>query len=105
MASRARFVVAVAAALLAAPAARAAGVGEACKSDGECAVGSICGEADVCVALPRKKSVIPFYFHQPGESGYRHITPLLYFSTWDKHREVKVQVPLIARRIDKDNHK
>ena len=62
-------------------------------------------QSNVCTALPKKKSVIPFYFHQPGEEGYRHIIPLLYFPGWDKHRDTKVQIPFFARRTDKDNHR
>ena len=83
-------------------AARAANVGEKCNDDRECAVGTICSNQNICVALSKKKSIIPFYFHQPGDSGYRHITPLLYFSTWDKHDETRVQFPFFAWHRDKD---
>jgi len=90
-------------ALSAAPA-RAANVGEKCNDDRECAVGSICSNQNVCVALSKKKSIIPFYFHQPGDSGYRHVTPLLYFHTWDKHDDTRVQVPLFGWHRDHDTH-
>ena len=82
--------------------ARAANVGEKCADDRECVVGSICSNANVCVALSKKKSIVPFYFHQPGDSGYRHITPLLYFHTWDKHDDTRVQFPLFGWHRDKD---
>ena len=100
------FAIAVmAAGLLASAPARAAELGQSCKSDDDCPLGSICAQSNVCTALPKKKSVIPFYFHQPGEEGYRHIVPLLYFSGWDKHHDTKVQIPFFARRTDKDNHR
>jgi hypothetical protein len=96
-------VAAVAAALLAAaPRAHAANIGEKCNDDRECAVGSICSNESVCVALPRKKSIIPFYFHQPGDSGYRHVIPLGYFHTWDKHKDTRVQVPFFGWRKNYD---
>lgn len=97
------FVVA-ALALAAAPAARAAKVGEKCTDDRQCVVGSICSNANVCVALTKKRSIVPFYFHQPGDSGYRHVTPLWYFHTWDKHGDTRVQFPLFGRRRDEDRH-
>ncbi|HEX9102278.1 MAG TPA: hypothetical protein VF997_08750, partial [Polyangia bacterium] len=84
--------------------ARAAKIGEKCSDDSECAVGSICSNQNVCVALSKKKSIIPFYFHQPGDSGYRHVTPLLYFHTWDKHDDTRVQVPLFGWHRDHDTH-
>jgi hypothetical protein len=85
--------------------ARAAGLGEACKADAECPLGSICGQANVCVALPQKKSIIPFYFAQPGEAGYRYVPPLLYFHDWDKHRSTRVQVPFFLHRNNKDEQR
>jgi hypothetical protein len=98
---RARLVVLLAA-VLAPAVARAADVGEACKSDGECVVGTFCGETNVCQKLERTKNVIPFYFHRPGEYGHRHIPILLYFSTWDKHEANRVQLPLVIRHTNKD---
>ncbi|MGZ3437995.1 MAG: hypothetical protein ACXVDD_00680 [Polyangia bacterium] len=80
----------------------AAGIGDKCSDDRECVVGSICSNQNVCVALSKKKSIIPFYFHQPGDSGYRHITPLLYFHSWDKHTDTRVQVPLFGWRKNHD---
>ncbi|HWE30050.1 MAG TPA: hypothetical protein VHB97_18700, partial [Polyangia bacterium] len=88
--------------LVAARSSHAAVIGEKCSDDRECAVGSICSNANVCVALSKKKSIIPFYFHQPGDSGYRHVTPLLYFHTWDKHDDTRVQFPLFGWHRDKD---
>ena len=82
----------------------AAGVGEKCNNDRECVVGSICSNQNVCVALSKKRSIIPFYFHQPGDSGYRHITALLYFHTWDKHADTRVQFPLFGWHRDQDTH-
>ena len=84
--------------------ARAANVGDKCNDDRECVVGSICSNQNVCVALSKKKSIIPFYFHQPGDSGYRHVTPLLYFHSWDKHNDTRVQVPLFGWHRDHDTH-
>ena len=104
--NRASAAFAVAAVLLcAARGARAADVGQPCRSDNECVVGSICGDAHVCVALPKKKSIIPFYFSLAGPSGYRHIPPLLYFHSWDKHRDLRLQVPLFAWRHDRDRNR
>jgi hypothetical protein len=85
--------------------ARAAGLGEACKSDRDCPLGSICGSSNVCTALPAKKNVIPFYFSQPGESGYRHVVPLLYFHSWDKHHDTRVQIPFFAHTRDRDHER
>src|SRR5438132_12058918 len=102
----ASFAVAAGLVLAVAPDARASdetktrAVGQACSSDGECVVGSICSTASVCVALPRRKSIIPFYFHQPGDSGYRHVVPLLYFHTWNRKHDTRVQVPLFGRARD-----
>lgn len=94
---------AVAVTLVAAAAsARAANVGDACRDDNQCPLGSICSTGGICTALPRTKHIIPFYFHQPGDSGYRHVTPLLYFHSWDKHRDTRVQVPLFGYRHDRD---
>ncbi len=97
---------AVAAALLAgtvaARPARAAGIGEKCNDDRQCVVGSICSNANVCVALSKRKLIVPFYFHQPGDSGYRHITPIFYFHTWDKHDDTRVQLPLFGWHRDHD---
>lgn len=84
--------------------ARAANIGDKCNDDRQCAVGSICGNQGICTALSKKKSIIPFYFHQPGDSGYRHITPLLYFHTWDKHDDTRVQFPFFAWHRDHDTH-
>lgn len=101
---RAFTAVAVAAALVCgATGARAANVGDRCSDDAECPLGSICANSNVCTALPRTKSIIPFYFHQPGDSGYRHVVPLLYFHSWDKHRDTRVQVPLFGTRHDYDH--
>ncbi|MDB4970430.1 MAG: uncharacterized protein JWN44_6119 [Myxococcales bacterium] len=75
-------------------------VGQACGDDRECALGSICSITNVCTALPRRRNVIPFYFHQPGDSGYRHIVPLLYFHTWDNKHDTRVQFPLFGRGRD-----
>ena len=97
-----RLLVAALTLVAAAPRARAANVGEKCTDDRQCVVGSICSNANVCVALSKKKSIVPFYFHQPGDSGYRHITPLLYFHTWDKHDDTRVQVPFFGWHRDKD---
>src|ERR1700746_2329231 len=80
----------------------AAGIGEKCADDRECVVGSICSNQNVCVALSKKKSIIPFYFHQPGDSGYRHVTPLLYFHSLDTHTSTRVQVPLFGWRRNHD---
>lgn len=77
-------------------------VGDKCNNDNECPLGSICSNAGICTALPKTKHIIPFYFHQPGDSGYRHITPLLYFHSWDKHRDTRVQAPLFGYRHDYD---
>jgi hypothetical protein len=88
--------------VVAATAARAANVGDKCRDDDQCPLGSICSNASICTALPRTRHIIPFYFHQPGDSGYRHITPLLYFHSWDKHRDTRVQVPLFGYRHDRD---
>jgi hypothetical protein len=82
--------------------AHAANVGDKCTDDRQCVVGSICSNANVCVALSKKKSIVPFYFHQPGDSGYRHVPPLLYFHSWDKHDDTRVQVPLFGWHRDKD---
>ena len=84
--------------------AHAADLGQSCKSDADCPLGSICDNANVCTALPKKKTVIPFYFHQPGDSGYRHIIPLGYFHTWDKHDDTRVQFPLFGWHRDHDTH-
>ncbi len=86
-------------AVAAAPA-RAANVGEKCNDDRECAVGTICSNKSICTALPKKRSIVPFYFHQPGDSGYRHIIPILLFHSWDKHNDVRVQFPLFGWHRD-----
>jgi hypothetical protein len=86
--------------IVAARPARAANLGDKCNDDGECVVGSICSNTNVCVPMSKRKSIIPFYFHQPGDSGYRHVTPLLYFHTWDKHDDTRVQVPLFGWHRD-----
>ena len=39
---------------------------------------------------------LPFYWHQPGEVGYRHIVPIFYFSTWDREGSTAVQFPFFA---------
>src|SRR5207302_5166190 len=83
--------------------AHAANVGEKCTDDRQCVVGSICSNANICVALSKKKSIVPFYFHQPGDSGYRHVPPLLYFHSWDKHDDTRVQVPLFGWRNNHDS--
>ncbi|HZS36767.1 MAG TPA: hypothetical protein VFF06_08075 [Polyangia bacterium] len=70
-------------------------IGQACANDNECDKGSIC-EQNVCTALPTRRSIFPFYFHQPGDVGYRHIPPLLYFSTWDRGNENQVQFPFFV---------
>src|SRR3954466_13582818 len=104
----ASFAVAAGLVLAVAPAARASdetktrAVGQACSDDAQCIVGSICSTANVCAALPRRKSIIPFYFHQPGDSGYRHVVPLLYFHTWDRKHDTRVQVPLFGRSHNYD---
>jgi len=95
-------VVALLALGIAAREARAANVGDKCNDDRECVVGSICSNKNVCTALPRRRHIIPFYFHQPGDSGYRHVTPLLYFHTWDKHADTRVQFPLFGWHRDND---
>ena len=97
-------VVATLALTLTASRAHAAGLGEKCNDDRECVVGSICSNTNVCTALPKKRSVIPFYFHQPGDSGYRHVIPLGYFHTWDKHDDTRVQVPFFGWHRDHDTH-
>lgn len=71
-------------------------VGGACTSDGDCVDRSICTE-NTCTALPRGRRIFPLYWHQPGEVGHRHIVPLLYFSTWDRDKLVRVQVPFFAQ--------
>jgi hypothetical protein len=88
--------------LLAPTAARAVPIGSACQQDTECDAGSICDQ-HVCTALPNRRHIFPFYFHQPGEVGYRHITPLLYFSTWNRGNEVQVQVPFFVHTHDADS--
>jgi hypothetical protein len=97
-------VVTVSALVAALPSARAANIGEKCNDDRECVVGSICSNHNVCTALPKKRSIIPFYFHQPGDSGYRHIVPLLYFHSWDKHDDTRVQIPFFGWHRDHDTH-
>lgn len=103
--SAAAAVVAAAVALgVAAPRAHAANVGERCNDDRECVVGSICGNAGVCVALPKRTNIVPFYFHQAGDSGYRHVPPLGWFHTWNKHKDRQVLFPIYGRGEDKDAH-
>src|SRR5438034_936879 len=82
-------------ALLSPSLARAVPIGQACENDNDCDKGSIC-QQKVCTALPTRRSIFPFYFHQPGEVGYRHIPPFLYFSTWDRGDENYVQVPFFV---------
>jgi hypothetical protein len=73
-------------------------VGGACAHDRECAVGAICTD-NVCEALPKGKRAIPFYWHQPGEVGYRGILPGMYFSDWDRERKIRIQFPFFAQRV------
>jgi hypothetical protein len=75
-------------------------VGGACHDDAQCEVGSICTDR-VCTALPKRTRIIPFYWHQPGEVGYRHIVPLLYFHSWSRTGGTAVQFPFFARSYDR----
>src|SRR5579859_3477795 len=79
-------------------------VGGACRSDKECAVGSICAQK-ICTAISRTRNVIPFYFHQPGSTGYRYIIPILWFSSWDSGSETQVQFPFFVRHKNLGNQR
>ena len=46
------------------------------------------------------KRIIPFYFHQPGDSGYRHIMPVLYFHTWGNTTTRACRCPLFVMHRD-----
>src|SRR5262245_41387181 len=95
MSKRAQLAALLALALFLPSVARAVPIGGACTDDKQCDSGSIC-EQQVCTALPTRRSIFPFYFHQPGDVGYRHITPILYFSTWNRGNENLVQVPFFV---------
>src|SRR5262245_23543995 len=66
--------------------------GGACTTDEQCVVRTICTNK-VCTPLPKRRRIIPFYWHQGGDVGYHDITPAFYYHHWGRTGSTRVQIP------------
>jgi hypothetical protein len=80
-------------------------IGGKCTHDDQCVLRSICQEG-TCTALSRRRFIPPFYWHQPGDVGYRHITvpPIIYTSNWDREGHTRVLFPFYGGRENYKEH-
>lgn len=68
-----------------------------CRGDADCQARSLCVEG-ACKPLKRRVSAL-FYFHQPGDKGFRIVIPF-YFSFWQPRERSRLVFPLFYQASD-----